>query len=152
METVALLKCTDYEVENIERKLREGFELLGGESFLRELIPANSRVLLKPNFLSAVEKGSPVITHCAVFEAVIRIIKDYSSSISFGDSPGTDSPAKAAERSGFMEVAGRYGVKSADFAIYGIVARSAQGTSCVPPIVVEAASLSPHFFHPRNKE
>jgi len=115
METVALLKCTDYEVENIERKLREGFELLGGESFLRELIPANSRVLLKPNFLSAVEKGSPVITHCAVFEAVIRIIKDYSSSISFGDSPGTDSPAKAAERSGFMEVAGRYGVKSADF-------------------------------------
>ena len=115
MEKVVLLKCTDYEVDNIEKKLREGFELLGGESFLRTLIPSNSRVLLKPNFISAVEKGSPIITHCSVFEAVLRIIKDYSGNISFGDSPGTDSPLKAAEMSGFMETADRYGVKFADF-------------------------------------
>jgi hypothetical protein len=66
-------------------------------------------------------------------------------------------PAQGASRKGFRNIipedlAKAHGVKSADFAIYGIVARSAQGTSCVPPIVVEAASLSPHFFHPRNKE
>jgi uncharacterized protein (DUF362 family)/Pyruvate/2-oxoacid:ferredoxin oxidoreductase delta subunit len=115
METIALLKCTDYDVDRIEKKLREGFDLLGGTSYLRSLIPENSKVLLKPNFLSAVEKGSPVITHYAVFEAVVRIVKEYSSNISFGDSPGFDEPRKAAEKSGLMEVANRYGVAFADF-------------------------------------
>lgn len=46
MEKVALLKCTDYDVDKIEEKLREGFELLGGNSFLRKLIPENSKILL----------------------------------------------------------------------------------------------------------
>jgi uncharacterized protein (DUF362 family)/Pyruvate/2-oxoacid:ferredoxin oxidoreductase delta subunit len=115
MERIALLKCTDYDVDHIEKKLREGFELLGGDAFLRSLIPENSKVLLKPNFLSVVEKGSPVITHYALFEAVVRIVKEYSSNISFGDSPGSQDPGKAAEKSGLMEVAGRYGVSFADF-------------------------------------
>lgn len=115
MEKVALLKCTDYDVNNIEKKLREGFELLGGTSFLRTLIPENSTVLLKPNFLSIVEKGSPVITHYALFEAVVRIVKEYSNNIIFGDSPGSGDTRKAAEKSGLMEVASRYGVRFVDF-------------------------------------
>jgi uncharacterized protein (DUF362 family)/NAD-dependent dihydropyrimidine dehydrogenase PreA subunit len=115
MEKVALLKCTDYDADQIEKKLREGFELLGGAAFLRKLIPENSRVLLKPNFLSVVEKGSPVITHYAIFEAVIRIVKEYSNNIEFGDSPGFDDTRKAAEKSGLMEVADKYGVKFVDF-------------------------------------
>ncbi len=115
MEKVALLKCTGYEVDQIERKLREGFKLLGGQAFLRELIPPDSKVLLKPNFLSVVEKGSPIITHYAVFEAVVRIVKEYSDNISFGDSPGQEDTGKAAEKSGFMEIADKYGVRFADF-------------------------------------
>ncbi|GKU25010.1 DUF362 domain-containing protein [Clostridium folliculivorans] len=115
MEKVALLKCTEYNVDTIEKKLREGFELLGGSSFLRKLIPKNSKVLLKPNFLSVVEKGSIVITHYAMFEAVIRIVKEYSDDIAFGDSPASDNNRKAAEQSGLMEVAERYGVKFVDF-------------------------------------
>ncbi len=115
MEKIALLKCNEYDADQVENKLREGFELLGGQAFLRKLIPENSSVLLKPNFLSVVEKGSPVITHYAVFEAVVRIIKEYSSDISFGDSPGSDDTRKAAEKSGLMEVAQKYGVKFVDF-------------------------------------
>ncbi len=115
MEKVALLKCTDYDVDHIEKKLREGFELLGGDSFLRTLIPENSKVLLKPNLLSIIEKGSPVITHYAVFEAVIRIVKEYSNNITFGDSPGLGDTRKAAEKSGLIEVAERYGVRFVDF-------------------------------------
>ncbi|WP_139905264.1 DUF362 domain-containing protein [Clostridium thermarum] len=115
MEKVALLKCTEYDVDTIENKLREGFELLGGKSFLSTLIPSGSKVLLKPNLLSIVEKGSPVITHYALFEAVIRIVKEYSSNIVFGDSPGFADTTKAAEKSGLMEVADRYGVKFVDF-------------------------------------
>lgn len=112
---VALLKCVDYDVDLIEKTLREGFELLGGEKYLRKLIPSGSKVLLKPNFLSIEHPGSPVITHYAVFEAVIRIVKEYSSDITFGDSPGFGDSRKAAEKSGLMEVANRYGVKFDDF-------------------------------------
>ena len=115
MEKVALLKCTEYDVDLIEKTLRDGFELLGGHSFLRKLIPENSRVLLKPNFLSVEEKGSPVVTHYAVFEAVVRIVKEYSSNIVFGDSPGFGDSRKAAEKSGLMEVANRYGVEFDSF-------------------------------------
>lgn len=115
MEQVALLKCNEYDVNLIEMKLREGFELLGGNEFLKNLIPYNSKVLLKPNMLSIENPGSPVITHYAVFEAIIKIIKDYTTDISFGDSPGFGDPRKAAEKSGLMAVAKKYNVKYDDF-------------------------------------
>lgn len=115
MEKVALLKCSEYEVSIIEKKLREGFELLGGDSFLKSLVPYNSKVLIKPNMLSIENAGSPVVTHYSVFEAVIRILKDYTQNISFGDSPGFGDSRKAAEKSGLMQVADKYGVKFEDF-------------------------------------
>lgn len=115
MNKVVLLKCENYDVELIEDKLREGFKLLGGEEYLKKLIPPGSKVLLKPNMLSVEEAESPVVTNYKLFEAVIRIIKDYSSDITFGDSPGFGDPRKAAEKSGLMEVAEKYGVKFDDF-------------------------------------
>lgn len=115
MEKVALLKCEEYDVALIEKRLREGFKLLGGHSYLRKLIPFGSKVLLKPNMLSVEQPGSPVVTHFAVFEAVIRIVSEYSDNISFGDSPGFGDSRKAAEKSGLMEVANRYGVRFEDF-------------------------------------
>jgi uncharacterized protein (DUF362 family)/NAD-dependent dihydropyrimidine dehydrogenase PreA subunit len=115
MEKVVLLKCEDYNVKLIEDKLREGFNLLGGDKFLKELIPYNKKVLLKPNMLSIEEAGSPVVTNFNIFEAVIRIIKDYTSNISFGDSPGFGESIKAAEKSGLLNIAKKYNVKFEDF-------------------------------------
>ncbi len=115
MEKVALLRCEEYDIELIEKKLREGFELLGGDKFLKELIPYNSKVLLKPNMLSIEEAGSHVVTNFNVFEAVIRILKDYSDNIAFGDSPGFGDPKKAAEKCGLLDVANKYNVKFEDF-------------------------------------
>lgn len=115
MEKVALLKCESYNVDLIEEKLREGFELLGGKKFLRELIPLNSKVLLKPNLLSVEQKESPVVTHYAMFEAVIRILKEYSNNIVFGDSPGFGDGKRAAEKCGLLDIAKKYNVEYADF-------------------------------------
>jgi len=115
MEKVALLKCTDYDTALIEKTIRDGFELLGGEAYINKLIPRDSKVLIKPNMLSVEQAGSPVITHFAVFEAVIRIIKEHTNNISFGDSPGFGDPKRAAEKSGLMEVAEKYDVKFEDF-------------------------------------
>ncbi|WP_027626478.1 DUF362 domain-containing protein [Clostridium lundense] len=115
MEKVALLRCDEYDVNLIEKKLREGFEFLGGDSFLKKLIPYNSKVLLKPNMLSIEKAGSPVVTHYTVFEAVIRILKDYSTNISFGDSPGFGDSQRAAERSGLLGIAEKYNIQFEDF-------------------------------------
>jgi uncharacterized protein (DUF362 family)/Pyruvate/2-oxoacid:ferredoxin oxidoreductase delta subunit len=115
MERVALLRCEDYDVRLIEKKLLEGFSFWGGDKFLKDLIPYNSKVLLKPNMLSIEEAGSPVVTNFSVFEAVIRIIKNYTNNISFGDSPGFGDSKKAAEKSGLLGVAKRYNVKFEDF-------------------------------------
>lgn len=46
MDKVALLKCDEYDLKKVEKTLRNGFELLGGNSFLNKLIPYNSKVLL----------------------------------------------------------------------------------------------------------
>jgi len=110
-EKVALLKCEDYDVGLIENKIREGFDLLGGEGFVKELIPESSKVLLKPNLLSVEEENSPVVTNHAFFEAVVRVLKDYTEDLVFGDSPGFGSSEKAAQKAGLMDVAKRYGVK-----------------------------------------
>lgn len=110
-EKVALLKCESYHVDLVEKTLREGFELLGGDAYLRKLIPRGSKVLLKPNMLSVEKPESPVITNYRVFEAVIRILKEYADHIVFGDSPGFGSSKVAAEKSGLMDVANKYGVK-----------------------------------------
>lgn len=114
-ENVVLLECNNYDVALLEKNIRHGFELLGGDEFLKKLIPKGSKVLLKPNMLSVEKKESPVVTNYKLFEAVIRIIKDYSNDIVFGDSPGFGDSKKAAERSGLMEVANRYNVKFDDF-------------------------------------
>ncbi|KQB76627.1 (Fe-S)-binding protein, partial [Clostridium butyricum] len=84
-------------------------------SFLNKLIPYNSKVLLKPNMLSIENEGSPVITNSIVFEAVIRILKDYSSNISFGDSPGFGDSKRAAEKSGLLNIAKKYNITFKDF-------------------------------------
>lgn len=115
MEKVSLIRCESYDLNIVERKIREGFELLGGDSFLRELIPYGSKVLLKPNMLSVESKDSIVITSSVVFEAVIRILKDYSKDITFGDSPGFGDSRKAATKSGLLEIGDKYGVKFDEF-------------------------------------
>lgn len=111
MNKVALLKCDKYDVDIIVNKIRDGFDLLGGEQYIRKLIPYNSLLLLKPNMLSVERPASPVITNSVVFEAVIRVFRDYTDKIVFGDSPGFGDSLKAAEKSGFMDVARKYDVR-----------------------------------------
>lgn len=115
MDKVALLKCDEYDLNKVEEKIRQGFELLGGEKFLKELIPYNSKVLLKPNMLSIEKEGSPVVTNSVVFEAVIKILRDYSNNITFGDSPGFGDSKRAAEKCGLLGIANKYDVKFDDF-------------------------------------
>ncbi|MFA9397233.1 MAG: DUF362 domain-containing protein [Clostridiaceae bacterium] len=115
MDKVSLLRCNSYDLEKVEASLRKGFDLLGGDSFLKKIIPYNKKLMLKPNLLSIENKNSVVVTNPVVFEAAIRIFKDYTSSIYFGDSPGFGDSIKAAEKCGLMEVAKKYNVEFKPF-------------------------------------
>ncbi|WBW97598.1 DUF362 domain-containing protein [Oceanirhabdus sp. W0125-5] len=115
MNRVSLLKCDSYDAKKIESKIRYGFELLGGEEYIRSIIPQNSSIMLKPNLLSIERVGSPVVTNDVFFEGVIRVLKDYSSNIKFGDSPGFGDSRRAAEKCGLINVANKYGVEFVPF-------------------------------------
>ncbi|MBP2658641.1 MAG: hypothetical protein H6Q69_1673 [Firmicutes bacterium] len=50
----------DYNYEDVEKGVQEALELLGG---LDKFINSGDRVLLKPNMLEGVDKGTCVTTH-----------------------------------------------------------------------------------------
>lgn len=95
---VVAVPCGDYEPQRVLEAVRAGIRALGGlEAFLRP----EERVLVKPNLLKPAEADSAVTTHPAVLRAVLRLLEEYGcASVRFGDSPGHDTGAHAAERLG----------------------------------------------------
>lgn len=111
---VAVIPCEGYGEEMVREAIGKGVALLGGwDSFIRP----DERILLKPNLLNRADPGKAVTTHPAVFEAVIRDLKEKGfDRLAFGDSPGhPGSPEKTAEACGIKEAADRHGVPMADF-------------------------------------
>ena len=51
MSKVFLSKCENYDLKQIEDKIREGFMALGGDEYIKTIIKKNSKVLLKPNMI-----------------------------------------------------------------------------------------------------
>lgn len=116
MEDVALVRCNDYDIAGLRKQLDRAFKLLGGlERFLR----SGDRVLLKISLLSAHKPDSAIITHPAIVEALIPLIKALGCEIYIGDSPCgfiTETSLMEAYRvSGFQDLADRCGVRLVDF-------------------------------------
>ncbi|MGD1993789.1 MAG: DUF362 domain-containing protein [Anaerolineae bacterium] len=110
--TVALVRCTTYDPADVYDALRRGVNLLGGpDRFVRP----GERILLKPNILAAESPDRAVTTHPAVLAGCIRLFRDQGAQVVFGDSPGLDSPSRAASRSGLREAGARSGATFADF-------------------------------------
>jgi len=94
--------------------IERGIALLGGwENYVRP----DERILLKPNLLNRADPERAVTTHPAVFETVIKSLKDKGfHHLAYGDSPGhPGSPEKTAEVCGIKAAADRQGVPMADF-------------------------------------
>jgi uncharacterized protein (DUF362 family)/NAD-dependent dihydropyrimidine dehydrogenase PreA subunit len=81
---VALVKCADYSADRVEQAIRQAVGLLGG---IEKFIKPNSRVLVKPNLLTAKEPESGITTHPQIVRAVIHLLKDINVHIYLGDSP-----------------------------------------------------------------
>lgn len=112
MSKVVVLKCTDYEVDNVYQKISEGIALLGG---LQQIVKKTDKVLLKPNLVSAVHPDGAATTHPAIFEAVSKLFIENGYTISYGDSPGFGSPEKVAKKAGLKDIADKYSIAFSDF-------------------------------------
>ncbi|MBK5252464.1 MAG: DUF362 domain-containing protein [Peptostreptococcaceae bacterium] len=112
MSKVVVVRCETYDREVVYEKVRVGLDFLGG---LNVFFDSSEKILIKPNLLASSMPDKCVTTHPAVFEAVVRIMKEEGFNIKYGDSPGFGNPEKVAANSGLKEVADRYGLSFADF-------------------------------------
>ncbi len=112
MENIVIKKCTEYDLEKVKAAIKEGFDMLGG---LDKFIGKDEKVLLKVNCLSPSVPEKAIITHPVVLKAVIRILKDKTSNIMVGDSPGFGSFVGGAKKCGYEQVAKEENVTIVEF-------------------------------------
>ncbi len=80
---VSIVKCTDYNSENIHKALVESLSHLGA---LEDLIPPRSRVFVKINHLSPPSTpDKAIITHPAFTGEILRLLKQLDVDITVGD-------------------------------------------------------------------
>lgn len=98
---VAAVKTASYDPGEIARSLQGALDHLGG--WERFVVPGD-RVLLKVNMLEGLPPERAVTTHPEIVRAAIRAVRSAGATPLVGDSPGTSSTLKAAEKCGIMAV------------------------------------------------
>ncbi len=109
---VALVECPGYDPDTVYDALSRGVELLGG---LDRFVRPGERLLLKPNLLAGEAPEKVVTTHPSVLAACIRLFRKGGAAVCFGDSPGYERPADAADRAGLLEAGVRCGADFVSF-------------------------------------
>ena len=112
MSKVALVRCENYEYENVRSAVQRGIDLLGGAG---HFAASGEKILFKPNWLVADPPERLTTTHPMVFKAVVQVFKTTGAALSFGDSPAIQSPEHASRATGFLPIAEEEGVALADF-------------------------------------
>ncbi len=82
--SVAVVKCADYDPRRVRNALRRGLDLLGDP---QRFIKPGDRILLKPNMLSAKSPDRAVTTHPEIITAMGEIVLDCRGKVIIGDSP-----------------------------------------------------------------
>ena len=109
---VALIKCATYDNAQVYEAVKVGVGLLGGvSSFTHE----GENILIKPNALIGTNPKKCVCTHPSVFRAIVKLLKETSLTLSYGDSSGFGRCQTNMKRGGFKQVADDLGIRMADF-------------------------------------
>lgn len=109
---VALIRCNNYNQQEVNQAVAHGLELLGGAGAFAK---PSEKVLLKVNLLAGDVPEKCVTTHPAVFRAVAEQFQAAGAVVNYGDSPGFGSPAAAAKKAGITDQAEELGLEAADF-------------------------------------
>jgi len=112
MTKVIIAKCNSYGENEIYNVMKSGIEALGG---IKEFIPTDSRILVKPNYLSYADPDKAVTTHPMVINTMLRLLHEEGyGKVTYGDSPGHGSNIAVSEKLGVSAVAKKYGAVPAD--------------------------------------
>lgn len=98
---VSKVDSFDYTYSDVEKAMNEALALIGG---IEKYINLGERVLIKPNMLEAVDKGTGVTTHPEVVRAVIREVRKAGGVPVLGDSPAMGHTVRTAEKTGILAV------------------------------------------------
>lgn len=112
MSKVALVRCESYAYDQVRAAVQRGIDLVGGAAAFAQ---PQETILLKPNWIVAVNPEKCATTHPAVFQALCDIFAQTGCQLTYGDSPGHNTPEEAARLTGFLEVAQEYDLSLADF-------------------------------------
>ncbi len=112
MSDVAIISCGSYKDAEVLAAVERGISLLGGAG---KFVQPNEKILLKLNWLTGDAPEKCVTTHPAVFRAVASVLQNAGAQLSYGDSPGFQSPESAARKTGAAEVAEQMNIPLADF-------------------------------------
>src|SRR3989304_6409633 len=105
-DSVAILKCTSYNKEELLQRIEKCVSLIGG---FEKYISGAKKILLKPNLLSPSAPATAVITHPVFVECIIDIIKKIAGGnieITIADSPGVATPHTKKDLSRLYEITG----------------------------------------------
>jgi uncharacterized protein (DUF362 family)/ferredoxin len=109
---VALLRCDTYDEQSVSQAVKDGIELMGG---LDSILGADESVLLKPNVLAGDDPAKCISPHPAVFKAVAAHMRERTSRLAYGDSPGFGQAEAALRKAGLALPAQELGLQRADF-------------------------------------
>ncbi len=114
MIMVALAKCTDYDTGRVFEAVKKCVDLAGG---ITAYVRPNTKVLIKPNLLSARLPEEGVDTHPEVVRAVVRLVKGVGAIPIIGDSPGGYgfNIEEIFEKSGMRRIASEEGAELVKF-------------------------------------
>jgi len=137
MPKTAIIKCDSYEKEKVFQAMKKGLELLGG---LEKFVKPDEKVLIKPNLLTGKPPEKQATTHPAVFEALIRCLKEKQYKIFYGDSPGLviGTPEKVAEQADLKQVADKHEIPNDNFTS-GKTVQFPDGQQCKQFPIAQAA-------------
>ena len=112
--SVSVRHCSRYDASLVRDAVRKlGHDIAGGWA---NIITPGSRVLIKPNLLTAATAEQCVSTHPEVVRAVIEECRAAGAgSITLGDSPGMGTAQKVAGKCGILAVASELGVELINF-------------------------------------
>lgn len=111
--TVTLVRCTEYGLEQTEAAVRRSVDLLGG---MGRFVKPGQRVLVKPNMLSASDPARAVVTHPTVVRAVVKLAQEAGGRVLVADNPFVPPLTRGAwestyERIGLAAVAAETGAE-----------------------------------------
>jgi len=116
LSTIILSKCETYNLNLIIKKMEKIFNYFGG---IDKLIDKGSKVLLKPNLLSARPPEKAVITHPIFTAALIKILQKIKCKVYVGDSPiwanNVTSYNNLLKKTGYLEMLGTTNAEPINF-------------------------------------